>query len=156
MQADLGNVCGPYCNVERNERGLRLLEYATFNNLVLPNTLGSYKLFRRWTWHSPDGKHHNHIDYILARKCFRSGINIHRKSRHRKWLWPGNDAFPFCLKKKQNQPRLKVEGPRCDMHISSNKRWEVRTTQRSKGWGHGHQHHDYHLVIWRRSGMKQR
>ena len=29
-QADWGEVCGPYCNVETNERGLRLLEFATF------------------------------------------------------------------------------------------------------------------------------
>ena len=58
-QADWGEVCGPYCNVETNERGLRLLEFATFNNLVLTNTLGPHKLSRRWTWHSSDGKHHN-------------------------------------------------------------------------------------------------
>ena len=37
-QADWGEVCGPYCNVETNERGLRLLKFATFNNLVLTNT----------------------------------------------------------------------------------------------------------------------
>ena len=55
-QADWGEVCGPYCNVETNERGLRLLEFATFNNLVLTNTLGRHKPSRRWTWHSPDGK----------------------------------------------------------------------------------------------------
>ena len=36
-QADWGEVCGPNCNVETNERGLRLLEFATFNNLVLTN-----------------------------------------------------------------------------------------------------------------------
>ena len=77
-QADWGEVCGPYCNVETNERGLRLLEFATFNNLVLTNTLGPHKPSRRWTWHSPDGKHHNQIDYILVKKRFRSGVNIHR------------------------------------------------------------------------------
>ena len=38
-QADWGEVCGPYCNVETNERGLRLLEFATFNSLVLTNSL---------------------------------------------------------------------------------------------------------------------
>ena len=42
-------VCGPYCNVETNERGLRLLEFAIFNNLVLTNTLGPHKPSRRWT-----------------------------------------------------------------------------------------------------------
>ena len=41
-QADWGEVCGPY-NVETNERGPRLLEFATFNNLVLTNTLGPQK-----------------------------------------------------------------------------------------------------------------
>ena len=28
-------ICGPFCNDDRNERGLRLLEFATFNDLVL-------------------------------------------------------------------------------------------------------------------------
>ena len=69
-QSDWGEVCGPYCNVETNERGLRRLEFATFNDLVLTNTLGSHKPFRRWTWHSPDGKHHNQVDYILVEKRF--------------------------------------------------------------------------------------
>ena len=41
-QADRGGVSGPYCNTETNERGLRLLEFATFKNLVLKNTLGPY------------------------------------------------------------------------------------------------------------------
>ena len=77
-QADWGGVCGPYCNVETKERGLRLLEFATYNNLVLTNTLGPHKPSRRWTWHSPDGKHHNQIDYILMKKRFRSGVNIRR------------------------------------------------------------------------------
>ena len=30
-QADWGDVCGSYCNAETNERGLRLLEFATFS-----------------------------------------------------------------------------------------------------------------------------
>ena len=84
-------------------RGLRLLEFATLNNLVLTNTLGHYKLSRRWRWHSPDGKHHNQIDYILVKKRFRSGVNIHRTSS-----FPGADigsdndlvmmTFQVCLK----------------------------------------------------------
>ena len=65
------------CNVETNERDLRLLEFATFNNLVLTNIVGSHKPPRRRTWHSPDRKHHNQIVYILVRKHFGSGVNIH-------------------------------------------------------------------------------
>ena len=30
------------------------------------------------TWHSPNGQHHDQIDYILVRKRFQSGVNIAR------------------------------------------------------------------------------
>ena len=119
IQADWGEVCGPYCNIETNERGLRLLEFATFDNLVLTNTLGPHKPSRRWTWHSPDGKHNNQIDYILVKKRFRSGVNIHRTRS-----FPGADigsdhdlvmmTFQVRLKKarKPNQQRLRFNQPR--------------------------------------------
>ena len=70
------DICGPFCNDDTSERGLRLLEFATFNDLVLTNTFGHHKASRRWTWHSPNGQHHNQSDYILVRKRFRSGVNI--------------------------------------------------------------------------------
>ena len=54
----------------------RLLEFATFNNLVLVNTFCHHKASRRWTWHSPNGQHHSQIDYVLVWKRFRSGVNI--------------------------------------------------------------------------------
>ena len=72
-------ICGPFCNEDANERGLRLLEFATFNDLVLVNTFGHHKAFRRWTWHSSNGQYHNQIDYILVRKRFQSGVNSARK-----------------------------------------------------------------------------
>ena len=68
-------ICGPFCNDDTNERGLRLLECATFNDLVLANTFGHHKASRRWTWHIPNGQHHNQIYYILVRKLFRSRVN---------------------------------------------------------------------------------
>ena len=77
-QTDWQGTCGPYCNAETNERGLMLLEFATYNNLMLANTFGPHKASRRQTWHSPDGKHHNQIDYILVKKRFRSGVNLAR------------------------------------------------------------------------------
>ena len=43
---DCGNwqgICGPLCNDDTNERGLRLLEFATFRDLVLANTFGHNK-----------------------------------------------------------------------------------------------------------------
>ena len=76
----------PFCHVgcyagSCYERGLGLLEFATFNELVLTNILGHHKASRRWTWHSPNGKHHSQIDYILMRKRFQSGVNIARTRR---------------------------------------------------------------------------
>ena len=57
------------CNVETNERGLRSLEFATFNNLILTNTLGPYKPSRKWTRQSPDRKHNNQIVYTLVKSA---------------------------------------------------------------------------------------
>ena len=78
VQGDWGEVCGPFCNTDTNDRGLKLLDFATYNNLVLANTLGNHKPSRRWTWHSPDGTYHNQVDYILMKKRFRSGIKTAR------------------------------------------------------------------------------
>ena len=72
------SICEPFCNDDTNERGLRLLGFASFNDLVLANTFGHHKASRKWTWHSPNGQHHNQIDYILVRKRFWSGVNIAR------------------------------------------------------------------------------
>ena len=33
------------------------------------NTLGPYKPSRRYTWHSPAGKHHSQTDHILVRSA---------------------------------------------------------------------------------------
>lgn len=79
--------CGPSCNEITNERGRRLLEFASYNNLVLANTLGEHKASRCWTWHAPDGVHHNQIDYILVQNRFRSGIN-----RAKTRTFPGADV----------------------------------------------------------------
>ena len=71
---DWKHFCGPSCNAVTNERGLRLLEFASFNDMVLANTLGEHKASRRWTWHAPNGIHHSQIDYILVQNWYRSGI----------------------------------------------------------------------------------
>ena len=75
---DWAGVCGPYANTLTNERGERLLEFASANGLVVTNTLAPHKNSRRTTWHSPSGEHHNQIDYIMVRKRYRSSVNIHK------------------------------------------------------------------------------
>ena len=68
-------TCGCYCNTETNERGLRLLEFACYNDLVLVNTLGKHLVSRRWTWQSRNGGYHNQIDYIMVRRRFMTSVN---------------------------------------------------------------------------------
>ncbi|KAM3618108.1 uncharacterized protein V6R79_015669 [Siganus canaliculatus] len=75
------DACGPYSNTETNDRGLRLLEFARYNNLLLVNTLGPHKVSRRWTWHRSSGEYHNQIDYIIVKKRFRSNVNTGRTCR---------------------------------------------------------------------------
>ena len=69
-------TCRRYCNTKSNERGQRLLEFASYNDLMLANTFDPHKASRRATWHSPNGKYHNQINYIMVRKRFRSSVNI--------------------------------------------------------------------------------
>jgi len=66
---------GPSCHNFTNERGIWLIEFASYNNMVLANILGQHKSSRCWTWLAPNGTHHNQIDYILVQKQYRSGTN---------------------------------------------------------------------------------
>ena len=83
---------------------------------MLANTLGNHNPSRRWTWHSPDGTHHNRIDYILVKKRFCSGIKTARTR-----TFPGADVgsdhdmvmmtFQTRLKnsRKPTQPRIRFD-----------------------------------------------
>ena len=77
----------PFCNPETNDRGLKLLDILTYKTLVLANTPGNHKPSRKWTWHNPDGTHHNQIGYILVKKRFRSDIKTARTR-----TFPGADV----------------------------------------------------------------
>ena len=68
------DICGTSCNETTNDNGLKLREFAACNDLLLANTLGHHKKSRITTWHSPDGRTGNQIDYILINKKFRSSI----------------------------------------------------------------------------------
>ena len=73
---DWSDYCGTACNTATNDRGLRLLEFASYNDLIVANTLWKHKQSRISTWYSPNGKIHNQIDYILIKRRFISGINV--------------------------------------------------------------------------------
>ena len=119
-------TCGHHCNIKSNERGLRLLEFASYNDLMVANTFGSHKTSRKITWHSPDGKTHNQIDYIMVKKRFSSSVNI-AKTRS----FPGADigsdhelvmmTFKLHLRraKKQGHARIRFDVDKLkDPHVA--------------------------------------
>ena len=60
---------------ETNDRGLKLLEFAKRHRLTAANTLFNHKASRKSTWHSPDGRTHNQIDWIFISRRFMTGVN---------------------------------------------------------------------------------
>ena len=46
------------------------------NDQVVANIFGPHKISRKITWHRPDGKTHNQIDYIMVKKRFKTSVNI--------------------------------------------------------------------------------
>ena len=119
-------TCGRHCNIKSNERGLRLLEFASYNDLMAANTFGSHKTSRKITWHSPDGKTHNQIDYIMVKKRFSSSVNI-AKTRSFPGADTGSDhelvmmTFKLHLKrtKKQGHARIRFDVDKLkDPHVA--------------------------------------
>ena len=112
---------GRYGTGETNDRGLRLLEFASSHRLTINNTLYPHKISRRTAWHAPNGMVHNQIDYILTPRRFKSSIN---KAKTR--TYPGADigsdhdlvllVMKVKLKKKQKpaNPRIKFDLEKLD------------------------------------------
>ena len=68
------SVMGRYSFGDRNDRGERLLEFATTHRLFICNTRFQHKADRKWTWESPDGVHKNMIDLILVQQRWKSSV----------------------------------------------------------------------------------
>ena len=71
---DWKSVMGRYGYDDRNERGERLLEFATLHNLYVCNSRFQQKPSRKWTWASPDGIHKNMIDLILIQQRWKTSV----------------------------------------------------------------------------------
>ena len=67
IQGD-GGAVGAFGLGERNERGTRLVQFATSKNLRIENTFFKKSKNRKWTWKSPNGAVMNEIDYILSNR----------------------------------------------------------------------------------------
>ena len=71
---DWKSAMGKYGYGDRNERGERLLEFATLHNFFISNTRFQQKSNRKWTWASPDGIHKNMIDLILIQQRWKTSL----------------------------------------------------------------------------------
>ena len=110
---DWKGTSGHHCNTKSNDRGRRLLEFASYNDLVVANTFGLHKTPRKITWHNPDGKTHNQIDYIMVKKQFKTSVNI-AKTRSFQGADIGSDhelvmmTFKLHLKRAEKQCNTRI------------------------------------------------
>jgi len=52
---------------DSNDNGVRLVNFATSQNLVVKSTMFPHRNIHKYTWSSPDGQTHNQIDHALIR-----------------------------------------------------------------------------------------
>jgi len=55
------------CSVHEtpNENGIRVIDFATNNNMIIKSTYFPHKNIRKKTWQSPDGRTNYQINHIL-------------------------------------------------------------------------------------------
>jgi hypothetical protein len=57
-----------------NDNGVRVVNFATSNNVIDSSTMFPHRNIHKFTWTSPDGKTHNQIDHILRDRRWDSSI----------------------------------------------------------------------------------
>lgn len=57
-----------------NENGVRVVDFATNNNMIISSTCFDHKRIHKETWISPDGKTKNQIDHIIIDKRHASDV----------------------------------------------------------------------------------
>ena len=71
---EIPGITGKFGLAVQNEAEQRLIEFCQENILVTANTFFQQHKGRLYTWTSPDGQHHNQVDYILCSQRWRSSI----------------------------------------------------------------------------------
>jgi hypothetical protein len=67
----IGNVS---LHQDNNDNCVRIVNFATLNNLVIKNTMFPHQHLHKYTWTSPDEKNHNKIDRILIDRRWHSSM----------------------------------------------------------------------------------
>lgn len=66
---------------ESNDNGLKLIDLAAGNGLVIKSTMFPHKNIHKGTWRSPDGRYTIQIDHILVNSMFKNCIQDVRSIR---------------------------------------------------------------------------
>jgi hypothetical protein len=61
-------------NEINNDNGVRVINFATSKNLTVKSTMFPNRKIHTFSWTSPGGKTHNHIDHIFTDRKRYSGI----------------------------------------------------------------------------------
>jgi len=59
---------------DSNDNGVRLVNFATSQNLVVKSMMFPHRNIHKYTWTSPDGKTHNQIDNVLIDRKLHSSV----------------------------------------------------------------------------------
>jgi hypothetical protein len=57
---------------DSNDNGVRVVNFATSNDLIVKSTMFPHRNIHKYNWTSPDGKTHNHIDHVLTDRRWNS------------------------------------------------------------------------------------
>ena len=66
---------------DSNDNGVRLVNFATSQNLVVKSTILPHRNIHKYTWTSLDSKTHNQIDHVLIDRRWHSSVLDVRSSR---------------------------------------------------------------------------
>ena len=108
-------VMGRFGHGDINDNGLRLLSFATSNNLTVGNSLFQHPRKHQLTWRNPSGMDSAVLDYVLINSRFRSSLKDVRAMRG---LECGSD---HCLVRAVVQ--LRLQRPKKKLHPSVRLDW---------------------------------
>jgi hypothetical protein len=57
-----------------NDNGVRVVNFATSKDLIVKSTMFPHRNIHKYTWTSPDGNTHNHIDHIMVDRRRHSSV----------------------------------------------------------------------------------
>jgi len=121
----------------RNDNGVRLVNIATSQNLVVKSTMFPYQNIHKYNRTSPDGKTHNQIDHVLIdRRCHLSLLDVRSFreaicdtdhylviAKFRERLAVGKHAAQRCDKQRFNLRKLNEPEVREQYHIEITNRF---------------------------------